>query len=146
MILITARIKLSSLAVVALVSALLPKPASAQKPTRSQQTMAAVKLHEAVVSAEHGDLPKAYKITQELLSKNPKFEPAQRLQGMILEELGRNAEAADAYQRALMLAPTDSEVSLKLGIMKLVAGDTDQAIKLLGERTKQVPQDGDALY
>ena len=106
------------------------QPQNAHRPP----TAAALQLQQAALAAEHGDLMKAYQSTQELLRKDPKFEPALRLQGMLLEQMDRNNEAVQVYQSALLLAPSDSEVQLKLGVLQLLAGNVDEAIKLLGKR------------
>ncbi len=121
-------------------------PMLSQKPQPRPSTIAPPAMREAIRSAEQGDLAKAYTLTQELLRSNPRYEPAVRLEGLILEQSGRTAEAAEAYQQALTLAPGDSEVAMKLGVIRLVSGDTDVAVHLLKQRTTSSPQDGDAFY
>jgi len=103
-------------------------------------------LHRAVNLAEHGDKKQSMTIALQLLEKNPKFEPAIKLKGMLLEEEGQGAEAAKTYAEALKLAPNDPELLLKLGVFNLTAGDKDEAIKLLQRCTRIHPTDGDANF
>lgn len=103
-------------------------------------------LHQAVSLAEHGDHQQAMSLTLQLLQQNPKFAPAIKLKATLLEDAGRNAEAAAAYEEALQLAPNDPDLLLKSGSYKLAAGDTDNAIQLLLRCTKILPGDGDAQY
>jgi tetratricopeptide (TPR) repeat protein len=103
-------------------------------------------LHQAVSLAEHGDRQGAMTLALTLLERNPKFVPAIKLKGMLLEESGRTSEAAAAYEEALNLAPNDPDLLRKTGIYKLTAGDRDQAIKLLQHCVKILPGDGHAQY
>ena len=120
---------------------------ASQVPVVAQQPSAeAAEFRQALQAADQGDLSRAYKLSQDVLLKSPRFEPALRLQAQIMEQSGHNAEAVDLYQRALVMAPEDTEASLHLGILKLVAGDVDAAIALIEKRVKRAPQDGDALY
>ena len=82
----------------------------------------------------------------QLLQQNPKFVPALKLKGMLLEESGQNSEAAAAYQEGLKLAPSDPDLLLKTGIYKLAAGDREEALKLLQHCARLLPGDGDAHY
>jgi len=103
-------------------------------------------LHDAVSAAEHGDETRAMALTDALLDKHPEFGPALKLQGMLLEDLGRGPEAAIPYQKALKLSPNDTELLLKIGIYHLVSGNKEQAIQLFLHLLKIKPKDGDALY
>src|SRR5579864_3671851 len=103
-------------------------------------------LNQALSLNEHGDRQQAMTLTLKLLAQNPKFAPAIKLKGMLLEESGQTVEADAAYQEALKLAPNDPDLLLKTGISKLHAGDRDQAIKLLQHCTRILPSDGDAHY
>lgn len=121
-------------------------PSRAQTTARPTGSAATAELHDAVSTAEHGDETRALALTETLLEKHPEFGPALKLQGMLLEDLGRSAEAATPYQKALKLSPNDTELLLKLGIYHLVSGDNDQAIQLFLHLLKIKPKDGDALY
>ncbi len=103
-------------------------------------------MHNAVIAAQNGDEIQSLTLTTALVKSHPDFEPALKLQGMLLEDLGRNAEAAVPYQKALKLSPNDAELLMKVGIYHLVSGDKDQAISLFLRLLKIKPQDGDALY
>ncbi len=118
----------------------------AQSTARPAESLLMRQLHEAVSLAEHGDKQRAMSLVLQLLERNPKFVPAIKLKGMLLEEAGQTSDAASAYEEALSLAPNDPDLLLKTGIYKLTAGDWVQAIKLLQHCTKILPGDGDAHY
>lgn len=103
-------------------------------------------LHQAVTLADHGDRQGAMNLTLQLLEQSPRFVPAIKLKGMLLEEDGRGSEAAAAYEEALKLAPNDADLLLKTGIYKLITGSREEAIKLLQQRIRILPGDGDAQY
>jgi len=103
-------------------------------------------LHQAVSLAEHGDKKQAMTLALQLLEKDPKFEPAMKLKGMLLEESGQDSQAIEAYQQALTLAPNDAELLLKVAVYRLMAGENDDAIKLLHRCIRIRPNDGDANF
>src|SRR5215469_14164742 len=109
-------------------------------PALSQQ------LHQALRLVQQGDQHGAMELTLKLLEQNPKFAPALKLKGMLLEESGQDARAAAAYEEALKFAPDDPDLLLKSGIYKLAAGDRDEALKRLQHCTRIIPRDGDAQY
>jgi Flp pilus assembly protein TadD len=69
-----------------------------------------------------------------VLTQHPHFVPALRLRGELLKSVGRDGEAAATYEVAWKLAPNDSELLGKVGVYRLLAGDTDEAIRLLSRR------------
>jgi Tfp pilus assembly protein PilF len=119
---------------------------AAQTPDRPGESPLMKQLHRAVSTAEHGDKKQALDLIDALLQKHPDFEPALKLQGMLLEDAERPSEAIQSYQKALKLVPNDADLLLKVGIYQLVAGDKQQAIRLLTRHLKILPKDGDALY
>ncbi len=121
-------------------------PSMAQKAARPTDSALVEEMHLAVSAAQHGDEPRALALTNALLEKHPEFGPALKLQGMLLEDMGRSPEAAIPYQKALKLSPNDTELLLKVGIYRLVSGDKDEAIRLFLHLLKIKPKDGDALY
>jgi len=104
------------------------------------------KLHQALNFAKHGNVQGAMSLVHELLEQNPKFVPAIKLKGMLLEESGQSTEAAAAYEEGLQLAPNDSDLLLKVGVSKLASHEFEAAIKLLEHCTRLLPGDGDAQY
>lgn len=48
-------------------------------------------LHQAIVIAKRGDEERALALTQELLAQHRGFEPALKLQGALLEDLGHGS-------------------------------------------------------
>lgn len=103
-------------------------------------------LHQAVILAERGNRQRAMVLTLEILQKNPKFAPALKLKGTLLEDAGRNSEAEASYEDALKLEPNDPDLLLKVGISRLTSGQTDEASALLRRCLKIVPNDADAQY
>ena len=73
-------------------------------PALSQQ------LHQALRLVQQGDQHGAMELTLKLLEQNPKFAPALKLKGMLLEESGQDARAAAAYEEALKFAPDDPDL------------------------------------
>lgn len=106
----------------------------------------AAQLHEAIVAAQQGDGRRALDLTRALVVQHPEFAPALKFQGALLEQMGKNAEAAASFAEALKFAPNDPELLLKVGVNQLVAGDTDQAIRLFLHGLKLLPKDGDTLF
>lgn len=121
-------------------------PSSVAQQTATRPADSTTQLHQALNLAEHGDKPAAMRLTLQILNQNPKFVPALKLKGMLLEESGQPAEAGPIYEQALNLAPNDPDLLLKTGIYKLASGDRDQALKLLQHCAMIHPNDGDAQF
>ncbi len=115
-----------------------PQPSS--DPALMQQ------LHQALGLADRGDRQGALALTLQLLERNPKFVPAIKLKGTLLEEAGQRSEAAATFEEGLHLAPNDPDLLLKMGIYKLAAGDRADAIKLLRQCARILPNDGDTQF
>jgi tetratricopeptide (TPR) repeat protein len=81
-----------------------------------------------------------------VVQKHPKYGPALKLQGMLLEDLGRGQEAAVSYKEALPLSPNDPELLLKVAIAELVGGRASEASTLLQRRRHVLPHDEEGLY
>jgi tetratricopeptide (TPR) repeat protein len=118
----------------------------AQSSIHSGEPVLAQQFNQALTLAKQGDTQRAMAITQQILERNPKFAPALKLKGMLLEEEGNSAEAGATYEEALKLAPSDPDLLLKTGVYKLATGDRAQAIKLLRHCTQILPNDADANY
>ncbi len=103
-------------------------------------------LRQAIALAQSGDEAQALSQTNFLVERNPNFVPALKLQGELLEDAGRQQEAARAYEKALALAPDDPDLLLKVGIVRLVTGEYDESIALLLHHLKLISDDRDALY
>ena len=118
----------------------------AQNTNRPAESPLTWQLHQALNFAQHGDRQEAMDLVLRLLEQHPDFAPAIKLKGMLLEEAGRTAEAAAAYEEALKLAPNDGDLLLKTGIYKLTAGKKEEALRLLQRCIRILPGDGDAQY
>jgi len=118
---------------------------AAQSAVRSDSVLTR-QLRQALALAKQGDRQGAMKLTLQLLQQDPRFVPALKLKGTLLEESGQNSEAAASFEEALKLAPNDPDLLLKSGIYKLAMGDRDEAITRLMHCTKLLPGDGDAQY
>jgi len=120
--------------------------AIAQQPPRPAESPLTLQFNQAVAAAQRGDQKQALALTDSLLRQHPNFEPALKLRGMLLEQAGRSAEAAESYQKALKQAPNDAAILYSLGVYQLVAGHYDEAISLFGRHLKLKPRDSDALF
>jgi len=103
-------------------------------------------LQHALRLNEQGNRQGAMALTLQLLSQNPKFAPAVKLEGMLLEEAGQASEAAAVYEKALELAPNDPDLLFKTGVHQLATGNAAGAIKLLEHCTRILPRDAEAQY
>ncbi len=103
-------------------------------------------VQQALKLAEHGDQQGAMNLVLHLLEQHPKFAPALKLKGMLLEDSGHLAEAGAAFEQALKFAPNDPDLLLEVGKYKLTAGQKEEAIKLLQHCIRILPGDGDAQY
>ena len=119
---------------------------NAQKPAPSNNPALISQLHQAIAIAEHGDENRALALTQDLLAEHPNFEPALKIQGALLEDLGKESESIASFQAALKLAPTDPELLFKVGLYELQTGHNPEAIHLLAGALKYSPRDRDTLY
>jgi len=104
------------------------------------------RLNQALSLAKHGDRQGAMTLTLQLIERNPKFVPALKLKGMLLEEAGQTSDAASTYEQALKLAVSDPDLLLKTGIYALAAGEREKAIDRLRRCAKILPRDGDAQF
>lgn len=120
--------------------------AAGQNTGRPAESPQMQQLHQALSLDEHGDRQGAMNLVLRLLEQHPDFEPAIKLKGVLLEEAGRNSDAATAFEEALKLAPNDADVLLEVGKYKLSAGQKEEAIKLLEHCIRILPGDGDAQY
>jgi predicted Zn-dependent protease len=118
----------------------------AQKPDRAVDSSLSAQLYQAINTAQQGNEKGALALTAALLEKHPGFVPALKLQGMLLERTGHSSEAWRAYYKALSTAPNDAELLLTMGLLRLTAGEYDQAIILLRRRLNLLPMDGESLY
>ena len=117
-----------------------------QSATHPAESALMRQIQQALSLDEHGDRQAAMNLVLHLLEQHPNFEPAIKLNGLLLEEAGRRSEAAAAYEEALKLAPNDADVLLKTGAYKLAAGQKEEAITLLQRCLKILHGDGDAQY
>jgi len=103
-------------------------------------------LQQAIRMAQSGDASRALGLTNALLAAHPNFVPALKLQGSLLEDMGRESDAAPSYEKALTLAPNDPDLLYKVGVYRLVTGQYDQAVSLLRHHIRLAPRDSDAFY
>jgi tetratricopeptide (TPR) repeat protein len=120
--------------------------AQTQAPARPAESPQMRQVHQALALAERGDAAAAMNIVRGLLEQNQKFVPALKLEGMLLEESGRGAEAGQVFEQGLQFAPNDPDLLLKTGIYKLAQHHLDDAIKLLEHCARLQPGDGDTQF
>jgi Flp pilus assembly protein TadD len=93
----------------------------------------------AVTLARGTRLNEAVSILDDLLALAPGFGPALRLLGLLLHKTGRDVEAVDAFNRALIVNPGDSESTAdKCAVEALLApakADADCNAALLNHPT-----------
>ena len=107
---------------------------------------AAAQLHQAVLTAEHGDRAGALAQAKALVAQHPRYEPGIKFKGAMLEENAQTQEAEVCYEQALKLDPGDADLLYKVGIFQLLAGDKTQAIDLFTRRLKIAPHDAETLF
>jgi len=103
-------------------------------------------VQQAVSLAGHNDPGGAMTIADRLLAQNPHYAPALKLKAMLLEDAGRNTEAAALYEQALRYAPTDPDLLFKSGTYALLVSDREKAIDRLSRCVRLDPKDGDAQF
>jgi len=118
----------------------------AQTPQAPAESPLMRQFHQALAAAEHGDETRALAQANALVEQHPDFVPALKSQGMLLEDRGQSAAAAQSYEKAFTLAPNDADLLFKVGVYRLLAGNKEEAIKLLLHHLRLEPKDGDALY
>jgi Flp pilus assembly protein TadD len=96
--------------------------------------------------AQHGQPRQAYEAVNEILRTHPKYAPALKLKGMLLEGAGRGEEANESYSQALKLDPNDEDLLYKVGVYQLIKGDRAEAVQLLTHYLKLEPKDGDGYF
>ena len=74
-----------------------------------------------------GRFEEALDYTLKSIRKNGKNAGAYNLKGVILNQLGRYAEAAGSFQAGLVLAPEDINLQVNLGIALLNSGEASKA-------------------
>lgn len=114
--------------------------------TNSAPSPPAQQMLRAIRAAKSGDDQQALSITNALLAEHPDFVPALKLQGELLEENGRDVDAAQSYAKALKLKPNDPDLLLKVGIDELVTGSYARSVALLHRRLGFTPHDRDTLF
>jgi len=76
------------------------------------------------------------------IQKNGKNAGAYNLKGVVLNQLGRYAEAAGSFQAGLVLAPGDINLQVNLGIALLNSGEPSKARAVFEAVLPKIEQDG----
>ncbi|HEX4267085.1 MAG TPA: sulfotransferase [Steroidobacteraceae bacterium] len=76
----------------------------------------------------------------------PDEPDAVRLLGMVVQRLGRHAEASECFRRVLLLFPEDSDLRLGLGISLFELGDADEALTHFRQACKLEPASASAWF
>lgn len=114
----------------------------AQSSSSAMQTQ----FRQALELAQHGQPGRALETIDNLLTAHPNLVSAWKLKGSLLEDAGRKAESADAYERGLKLAPADADLLYKVGVNQLVTGDRERAASLLERYVHVAPSDADGWF
>jgi Flp pilus assembly protein TadD len=89
---------------------------------------------------DQNKLEAGLEIIQAAIQKNPRSAPYYNLQGVILNQMGKYAEALASFQNALQYAPNDIYLAVNLGIAYINNKQPDKARDLL-ERALPSVQD-----
>lgn len=100
----------------------------AQEPKHPDSNPLMTELNRAMSMAENGQTSQALSLASTLVEEHPESVPALKLQGALLERVGRVSEAEQAYVKALKASPGDPGLLFKLASFRLAAGDNDQAV------------------
>ncbi len=90
---------------------------------------------------ERNDLNGAIALLSAAASDDPKLNEAHRLLGVAYCRKGLTQLSTESFERALKLAPRDSQILNDYGYALYVAGNYQQAIKFLKKATKLQPND-----
>ena len=101
---------------------------------------------QALELSQHGETDQALDALNKLLGAHPNYVSAWKLKGSLLDDAGRQNEAAEAYLKGLNLAPSDPDLLYKVGLYQLVAGNRVRAAELLGHYVHLQPRDGDGWF
>jgi tetratricopeptide (TPR) repeat protein len=93
----------------------------------------------ALVYTDLGDTKSALEMWRRLADTDPRPQVLQQL-AQAYDDLHDYASAAQTLQRALEMAPRDLEIKSKLGEMLLLAGKTDDALKVYSELAQADPR------
>ena len=76
----------------------------------------------------------------------PDEPDAVRLLGMVVQRLGRHAEASECFRRVLAMGPEDSDLRLGLGISLFELGEADEALTHFRQACKLEPASASAWF
>lgn len=93
----------------------------------------------ALVALRTGNWSEAEREARRALELNDRLPLAWNYLGVALYNLGRRAEALDAWERALELRPQDFDVLYNLALVALEAGDLDRARPALARFVTEAP-------
>ena len=83
-------------------------------------------------------LDQALEEAQKSISVNPRSAGSYNIKGVILNQLGRFAEAAGSFQAGLVLVPEDVNLQVNLGIAYMNSGQPDKARPVLEKVLPQI--------
>lgn len=100
----------------------------------------------AVAQRKSGAIDAASATIDRLEKADPTFPGLALERGQILENRGAYLDAIEAYRKALLQRPTDSDLKLRLGATLVTAGKVDEAELVLGEVLKERPTSAEAEH
>lgn len=136
----------AALPLTVLIASSVHRVAAAQSTGAAASPAVSQQFHQALELAQHGNPQQAMVIVQQVLDANPRYAPALKLKGMLLQDSGRSAEAGAAFEEGLKYAPDDADLLFETGVYKLATGDKADALKLLERCAKLQPRDGDTFF
>lgn len=91
------------------------------------------------------NLEKAVEHLERACKAYPQFVEGQNERALLLMQLKKPREAAEAFGRALEIDPNDLTASKYLGYLRLTSGDPQGAIELLQRAAATAPDDSESL-
>jgi predicted O-linked N-acetylglucosamine transferase (SPINDLY family) len=96
--------------------------------SRKRKTNVQVTFQEALGHYQAGDLRRAERLFKEIIKAGPKNFEAHYYLANILQDLGRDEEAVQSYQRAMEINPDFPGTYYNMGSILMEKGDNDEAL------------------
>lgn len=113
-------------------------PQTAMRRYPASDTSTAGRYARAIANFQRGDLSVALSLIQQLAAEEPNNPYFQELEGQILLETGRVAEAQPAYERALALLPGEPQFLVPLAQARLEGGNPADLPRVIDDLNRAI--------